>query len=47
MVVLSLLLLFLLRLKRGDLEGGEESEGGHSEAGGEMRKRRLGREGDS
>ena len=38
MVVSSLLLLFLLRLKRGDLEGGEESEGGDEEGGREMRK---------
>ena len=42
MVVSSLpLLLFLLRLKGGDLEGDEESEGGDSEARGEMRKGRL------
>ena len=38
MVVSSLLLLFLLRLKRGDSEGGEESEGGDEEAGRETRK---------
>jgi len=38
MVVSSLLLLFLLRLKRGDSEGGEESEGGDEEAGRDMRK---------
>ena len=37
MVVSSLLLLFLLRLKRGDSEGGEESEGGDEEAGRDMR----------
>ena len=48
MVVSSLLLLlFLLRLKGGDLEGGEESEGRDSEAGREMRKGRLRRGGDS
>ena len=38
MVVSSLLLLFLLRLERGDSEGGEESEGGDEEGGREMRK---------